>query len=229
MNLCGVRVNRIQEMWLTRQQQRNRREASAMLNAGAKFIERCMMGWRAIAFMAGKAITRKFIVKRHHDPVARHLGDDRSGSDGKAACVTGDNGLNFAGKFRGAVAVNQSIVRRFVEILHRFRHRPHGGGKNIVAVDTEVIPDANANFRRFHKLGVKRFAGFRIEFFGIIQAARNIIGIKHDGSGNHRPRQGPAPSFVDAAYPREPLGARRKFNAEIRFKGIVQGHGPNEP
>ena len=96
MNLCGVRVNRIQELWLTRQQLGNRGKASAVVNAGAKFIERGMVKGRAITLVAGKAVTRKFLVERHHDPVARYFGDDRSGSDGKAARIAGDNGLNRA-------------------------------------------------------------------------------------------------------------------------------------
>ena len=113
MNLCGVRVNRIQELWLTRQQLGDRRKASAVMDAGAEFIERCVVEGRAIALVAGKAVTRKFIMERHHDPVTRHFGDDRSGSDGKAAGVPGDNGLNPAGKFGRAVAVDQCVVWRF--------------------------------------------------------------------------------------------------------------------
>ena len=124
MNLCGVRVNRIQFLWLTRQQLGNGRKAPAVVNAGAEFVQGRMMECRAIALVAGKTVTRKFIVERHHDPVARHFGDDRGGGNGKAAGVTGHNGLNFAGKFGRAVAINQRVVWRLVEILNRFRHGP---------------------------------------------------------------------------------------------------------
>ena len=124
MNLCGVRVNRIQEMWLTSQQQCNRRKAPAVLNAGAEFIQGRMVEWRGVALVAGKAVTRKFIMECHHDPVARDFGDDRGGSDRKTAGIAGDNGLNRAVKFGRLVAINQGVVWRFVEIVNRFRHGP---------------------------------------------------------------------------------------------------------
>ena len=83
MNLCGVRVNRIQELWLTWPQFGDGREAFAVVDAGPKFSEGCVVEGRAIALVAGKAVSRKFLMERHHDPVARHLGDDRGGGDGK--------------------------------------------------------------------------------------------------------------------------------------------------
>ena len=124
MNLCGVRVNRIQELWLTGEQFGNRRKAFAVVNAGAKFVQSYMVEVRTIALVTGKSVTRKFFVERHHDPVARHFRDDRGGSDGKTAGVPGDNGLNPAGKFGRAVAVDQCVVWRFIEIENRFRHGP---------------------------------------------------------------------------------------------------------
>src|SRR5215207_3602246 len=116
MNLCGVRVNRIQELWLTRQQQGDRRKAPAVLNAGAEFIQSCMMEWRAITLMTGKAVTRKFIMECYHDSIARDFRDDRGGSDGKTAFIAGDNSLNCAVEFGRLVAIHQRIVRRFTEI-----------------------------------------------------------------------------------------------------------------
>ena len=76
-------MNRIQELWLTRQQFCNGREAFAVMDARPKFIERRLVKGRAIALVAGKAVSRKFRVERHHDPVARHFRDDGGGSDGK--------------------------------------------------------------------------------------------------------------------------------------------------
>ena len=46
MNLCGVRVNRIQELWLTRQQFGDGREAFAVVDAGAKFSKAAW--WKAV-------------------------------------------------------------------------------------------------------------------------------------------------------------------------------------
>ena len=124
MNLCGVRVNRIQELWLTGEQFGNGRKAFAVMNAGAKFVQSYMVEVRTIALVTGKTVSRKFLVECHHDPVARDFGDDRGGRDGKRAGIAGDNRLNPAGKFWRTIAVNQCIVWRFLEIVNRFRHGP---------------------------------------------------------------------------------------------------------
>ena len=106
-------MNRIQGLWLTRQQLRDGCEASAVVNAGAEFKEGRVVKRRAIALVAGKAVAGEFIMQRHHDPVARHFGDDRGGGDGKRARIAGHNGLYAAGKFGRPVAVHQGVVRRF--------------------------------------------------------------------------------------------------------------------
>ena len=47
-----------------------------------------------------------------HRAVAHHLGDDRGGGDGQAACVAADHAAHRAGQRRGDVAVHQRQVRR---------------------------------------------------------------------------------------------------------------------
>ena len=48
---------------------------------------------RQIAFMDGKAVLRISLVVFHHDPVPRHLGDNRSRRNRRTLAVAVDDGL----------------------------------------------------------------------------------------------------------------------------------------
>ena len=76
MNLCGVRVNRIQELWLTPEQFRDWRKALAMMNAGAELQQGHLMNGCAIALVAGKAIAGKLPVERFHNAITRDFRND---------------------------------------------------------------------------------------------------------------------------------------------------------
>ncbi len=91
-----------------------------MFGAGAKFLQRRAMGRRRIAGMRGKTIAGMEQVEPRHQPVARHLGDDRSGGDGQAGGVAVDHGAAGAGQGRQIVAVDQ---RRNAALMHQRSRR----------------------------------------------------------------------------------------------------------
>ena len=68
------------------------------------------------------------------------------------------------------------------------------------------IADADADAGRCQD-GLEQRLALRLrQLFRIIESRRNAVGVQHHGGGNHRPRPGPAPCFVDAAHqPRMPF------------------------
>jgi hypothetical protein len=81
---------------------------------GAAPCSRMARRWAAVGYplcCANPYTHRKESVIGVHEPIARHLGQDRGGGNAVLAAVTLDDGLRGAGHvFRDAVAINQRVV-----------------------------------------------------------------------------------------------------------------------
>ena len=78
-----------------------------MVLRNAEPLERIAMLRRAVAGVPLPAVSRVLDRKRGHHPVARDLGYDRCGGDGKAEAVALHDGADGARKGRRDVAVDQ--------------------------------------------------------------------------------------------------------------------------
>ena len=82
-----------------------------MVLGHAKTRERVRVLGCAITLMALEAIAWKFAAERDHQAVARHLGDDRRGSNGKRARIALHDRTGGAGEARCAIAIDQHELR----------------------------------------------------------------------------------------------------------------------
>gem|GEM_PF-2776897 len=94
-----------------------------------------MLG-RAIARMLGEAVVTINLVRASHHPISRHLGDDRSGSNGEAARIALDDSLALTGKpWRYVAAIDQDIVCPYGQGVHGTAHGIKAGAKDVLLID----------------------------------------------------------------------------------------------
>ena len=103
---------------------------------------------RAVALVALEAVARIVARQLHHQPVARHLGDDRRGRDRQAACASPLTMVRDGHrKPWRPVAVDGDELWLSGELRHGLRHRPQRGAENVLAVDAIDVGDADADDR----------------------------------------------------------------------------------
>ena len=89
--------------------------------------------------MPGKAELRELPVELGHEPVARHFGDDTRRRDGEGESVAFDDPVMRKGKIFHWKAVDQAMIGRGIEQLHRPAHGKVGGFQDVKAVDFLAI------------------------------------------------------------------------------------------
>lgn len=92
------------------------------------------MSGRAISFVSLEPIPGILQCTLHHEPVARHLGNDRGGSDRKTECVTMHNGGVFVCVGPEKVAVDQHMLRPDDEFPEGNVHRRECRVQDILTV-----------------------------------------------------------------------------------------------
>src|SRR5262249_40523375 len=101
---------------------------------------------------------------------------------------------------------------------HRARQGPQRCAQDIVAIDAPGRRARDGNLRARADLEVQLLARFRIELLGVIEPARNALGIENHGRSNYRPGERPAPCFIapgdrpHATFERGALAPERRPN-----------------
>ena len=78
-------------------------------------------------------------VHSHHDPIARHLGDDACRGNAKTQAVPAHEGSLRQEKWMHGQAIDEDVVRNFRKRRHSATHRFVGRPQNIEPVDFIVF------------------------------------------------------------------------------------------
>ena len=129
--LCRLSMTTSVERWLrsrhVERQHRNRTAATACFSraattgankrrwcdGGSEPVERLEMLGHAVALVGFEAVARTILRQRAHQPVARHLGDDRGRRDRHHQPVAADHRLAVAADVDPVAAVDEHVFGRF--------------------------------------------------------------------------------------------------------------------
>ena len=122
--------------------------------------ERREMLGHAVAHVALEAVAGMGQAQPPHQPVARHLGDDRGGGDRGDDGVAADHRLAVAAGLDAVAAVDEDEPRLDRQRRDRARQRPQRGAQDVVAVDARGRREGDRHLGAGADLGVELFARF---------------------------------------------------------------------
>ena len=186
------------------------------MDGRAEPVQRAEMLRHAVAHVALEAVAGMRRAEPHHQPVARDLGDDRGGGNRQHQRVAGDDRLAVAAGVDPVAAVDEHQLGPHRQRPHRARQRPERGLQDIVAVDARGRAEGNRDLGGGANPPVELLALRRRQLLGIVEPARDALGVEHDGGGDHRAGQRPAPRLVAAGNRPQPAVERGAFAPECR-------------
>ena len=186
------------------------------MDGGPEFFQRLEMLRHAVAHMPLETVAGMCCAETYHQPVPRHLCDDRGRRDRHHQCVAGDHRLTVAADIDLVAAVDEDESRPHRQRPHRVSQRPKRCLQDIVAVDARDRAERDRHLRGGADLLVEPVALLTVELLGIVQPTWNPLRVKHHGSGNHRPRERTAPRFVTPRNRKDAALDRRAFAAKCR-------------
>ena len=139
-----------------------------------------------IALVGLETVARAILRQRAHQPVARHLGDDRGRRDRQDQPVAADHGVAVAGDIEPVAAVDEHMLRRFRQRLHRARQRPQRGAQDIVAIDPRRRAEGDRERRGGADFLEQFLAALGGQPLGIVDALR-------ESAWGRAPRRRPPP------------------------------------
>ena len=182
----------------------------------------------AVPLVAGKAVARKVLVQRHHQPVTRHLGDDAGGSDAQAMHVRlGERPLRQI-DLRQAHIVHQKRVHPSVQPAHGAGHRlPRGRHDAHFVYLGRGGPAHSHGPGHFQDARQKCLPPRRAQLLGVAHAGQQVEQVRTVEREDHRcraDRPGPrtTPRLVQAGHVGVAGGVQGRFLAEVRKQ--VGGH-----
>ncbi len=104
---------------------------------------------------------------------------------------------------------------------HRARQRPQRGAQDVVAVDARRRREGHRHLGAGADLCVELLALLAVELLGIVEPARNAVGIEDHGGGDHRTGQRPPARLVAARDRPDAALQRRALAAEGRADGLL--------
>ena len=153
-----------------------------------------------IALVLLETVARAILRQRAHQPVARHLGDDRRRRDRQHQPVAADHGVAVAGVSSLSRPSTNTCFGISGSALHRARQRPQRGAQDIVAIDPRRRREGDRERRGGADFLEQFLAALGRQPLGIVDALRNPLGIEHHGGGHHRARQRTAAGLVAAGH-----------------------------
>src|SRR5437588_12875662 len=97
------------------------------MHGRAEAIQRLQMAGHAVTLVLLETVARTFLRQLAHQPVARDLGDDRSGRDRYDERVAADHGVAIAIGVEPVAAVDGGVHRHFGQPLYRAPPGPPRG------------------------------------------------------------------------------------------------------
>ena len=160
--------------------------------------ERGEMLRHAVAHVALEAVARMGGAEPDHQPVARHLGDDRGGGDRqhqRIAAITASQSQPTAMRSRPSTNTRRGFTG---QRLDGARQRPQRGPQDVVAVDARGRAEGDRDLGAGADFQIELFAILEGELLGIVEPLRDAVGIEDHGGGHHRPGERAAPGLVAA-------------------------------
>ena len=192
-----------------------------------------------IAHMALEAVAGMRGADLLHQPVARHLGDDRRRGDRRDQRVAADHGLAIAGHVDAIAAIDEDEMRADRKGGHRARQRPERRPQDIVAVDARGRAEGDRDLRtvandvvELFALLARRASWNRLSPRGMRSGSRMTAAATTGPASGPRPASsqpatGQTPRFM-AARSRRKLGRRISSPSGSRagagFAGSVPTH-----
>ena len=158
-----------------------------------------------IALVGLETVARAIQRQRAHQPVARHLGDDRGRRDRHHDAVAADHGVAVAGRVDPVAAVDEDMLRHFRQRLHGARQRPERGAQDIVAIDPRRRGKGDRKRRGRADLLEQFLAALRRQPLRIVDAFRDAL---RDRAPRRPPPPGPPAGRARPRRSRPP--ARRR-------------------
>jgi len=150
----------------------------------------------AVTHVPLKTVARKGKPEPHHQPVARHLGDDRSRRDRQHKRISRHHRYAIATTVDLLISIDEDQFRQNRKRLDRARQRPKRSAQDIVAVDALDCAECDRDLCAGADLFIELLALPSIELFGVVEPARNSVGIQNDGGRNHRPGKRATPGLI---------------------------------
>jgi hypothetical protein len=150
--------------------------------------------------MLGKTILRKEPVALEHHAVALDFGNDAGCRDAEAYAITADQRCLRAWETRDRKAIDKGVGRTGRELFDHGANPKVRGAENIQAVDF-LRGDRDGcptNFGIACDLAVESLAGFRGEFFGVIEATQNKVRREDDRAHDDRTGERSTTGLIDA-------------------------------
>ena len=185
--------------------------------------ERREMLGHGIAHVALEAVAGMRQAEAPHQPVAGHLGDDRGRRHRQHQRVARHHRLAVAAAIDLHVAVDENELRPYRQRPHRARQRPQRGAQDVVAVDALDRAERHRHLRGGADFLVQFLALRRAELLGVVQAARDALGIEDDRRRHHRAGERPPARLVAAGDREDAFVERAPLAPEARAKhGLVE-------
>ena len=170
-----------------------------------------------IALVLLEAIARAILRQRAHQPVARHLGDDRGRRDRHHHAVAADDGIAVAGQREPVAAVDEDVLWHFRQRVHGARQRPQRGAQDIVAIDPRRRGKGDREGRRSRRSSrTAPRASRRSGAWNRRCPSGMRVGIEHDGGRHHRPRQRTAAGLVATRHRPDAALEQRALAPKVR-------------
>ncbi len=166
---------------------------------GQRRFERVEVLWDAVALVLLEAVAGAVLRQRAHQAVARHLGDDGGRGDRQHDAVAADHGLAVARRVKPVTAVDERVPRRLAAARSTARFSAQSEARRILSRSIargrrrRPRPGAVAQI-----LSNSLFALLRRRALGIVDAARDAVGVEDHGRSHHRAGEWPAAGFVAA-------------------------------
>jgi hypothetical protein len=163
-----------------------------------------------------------------HGAIARDLGDDGGGGDGRAAGVAIDDGDFPAGDARLLVAIDEAEVGLQAQALHRAAHGKEARAKNIVRLDFVGRRDSDGpmHLRMFAEEVVQLRARLGDEHLRIVQVPMLQPIRQNRRRRIDRPRPAPATDFIHARDDSHAFRTKRPLKCPAKGVAAFAGrHG----
>ncbi len=135
---------------------------------GAKSLRWCTVGpsrrrasrccGHGVAHVALETVARMVEREAAHQPVARHLGDDRGCGDRRHDRVAADHRIAAASDVDLVAAVDEHMLRPVRQRMHGPRQRPQRRAQDVVAIDARDRGDGDGDLRSGADLLEQHFA-----------------------------------------------------------------------
>src|SRR5713101_2906217 len=195
-------------------------ERPPVQGTGAVHHERRHVLERGVALVTAEAVLWVLAIRFRHDPVPRHLGDNRCGGHRGRPLVSPDQVALRALQPAQLHEIRQHQLGLEPENAQRQAHGPPRGLEYVHTINRRRVDHADADRDRARPYDrVQLLPFFRRQQLRVVDASDPRARPKHHRRRHHRPRQGAAPGLIEPRDAREPAPPGRLLVAIRSARG----------